>query len=126
LGTTYGGNGQTNFGLPDLRGRVSMHRNNHVQGERSGEENHTLISSEMPQHTHLANCNNTAGNQPSPAGQFWAQDSAGNVIYRDSAGPVMAPAAIGPAGGNQPHNNLAPFLVLNLCICILGVFPSRN
>ena len=127
LGTMYGGNGVTTFGLPDLRGRAGMHvGQGHTQGESAGTEAVTLSTSELPQHTHRANASNVVATQPSPAGKFWAQDSDGNVVYNSTGSAPMAAGAIGTAGGSQPHPNMQPFLAVNYCIALTGIFPSRN
>lgn len=141
LGTTYGGNGQTTFALPDLRGRAIMHfGNGFTQGERAGEEFHTLTISEMPQHNHGALGNNTdavagaAGitptNTKSVAQGLVSQQGGGTApaqIY--GTGPfdrVMSPSTIGNTGGGQPHENRQPFTVMNYIIALQGIFPSRN
>lgn len=125
LGTTYGGNGQTTFGLPDLRGRIPMHLGSGLSlGQNGGEQAHTLIQSEMPAHNHLANANSALADQGSPAGNFWAaQDTA---AYAASANTTMVAAAVGNAGAGQSHENMSPYLVLNFVIALQGIFPSRN
>lgn len=129
LGTTYGGNGQTTFALPDLRGRTPLHfgaNQGFVQGQASGEENHTLIASEMPAHVHLANCNNsTTGSVADPTGAFWGSPSK-NAYTATSPDSTMAANALGTAGGSQPHQNMSPYLTINFCIALTGIFPSRN
>ena len=125
LGTTYGGNGQTTFALPNLQGRVPIHiGNGHIQGETSGEENHTLTISEMAAHNHVVSASNADPNQGLPTGNIWAN---GSGAY-SSASPdtSMNPASISNIGGSQPHSNLQPFLVLNFIIALQGIFPSRN
>jgi microcystin-dependent protein len=125
LGTTYGGDGRTTFALPDLRGRVPLHfGNSHTQGERSGEENHTLITNEMPAHFHGVSASNAAPNQALPTGNMWA--NAAGAYSSSSPDCTMNPASIGNAGGSQPHTNLQPFLVVNFVIALMGIFPSRN
>lgn len=127
LGTMYGGNGTTTFALPDLRGRAGMHLSSvHTQGVRGGSESVALTAAQIPLHSHTANCSNVAGTQTSPAGKFWAQDSDGNVVFNSAGGANMAATAIGNAGGGQPHPNMQPYLVVNYCIALQGVFPSRN
>jgi microcystin-dependent protein len=128
LGTMYGGNGVTTFALPELQGRISMHvSNNHTQGQKAGEETHTLTVAELAAHNHPANCSTAAvATQASPAGRFWAHESQGNAVFSTTGGAVMAPGAIGNAGGGQAHANLAPFLVVNFCIALQGIFPSRS
>ncbi len=125
LGTTYGGNGTTTFALPDLQGRTPLHMGNgHIEGERGGESAHTLIMSEMPAHTHAAAANATAAGQTSPAGNYWG--NGGQTIYASTPNAVMNAAAVTSVGGNQPHENMSPYLVLNFCIALAGIFPSRN
>jgi microcystin-dependent protein len=126
MGTMYGGNGQTTFGLPDLRGRTPIHvGNGFTQGERAGEENHTLLLSELPAHTHTANARNTAANTDVPTNNLPAQTPID--MYANSVQPVvMAPQMVGNTGGSQPHNNMQPYLVLNFCVALTGIFPSQN
>ncbi|PPC88967.1 MAG: phage tail protein [Methylobacter sp.] len=132
LGTTYGGDGRTNFALPNLNGNVAMGAGQgagltpRVIGETGGVESVTLLESQIPAHTHPANCNNANGNQYGPAGHFWAQDAAGGHDYSDTATGQMASGTIQPAGGNQAHTNLQPYLVLNYCIATQGIFPPRS
>lgn len=134
LGTTYGGNGQTTFALPDLRGRVPIHQGQgpglspRFMGEEAGEEAHTLISTEMPMHNHLVNASNAPGAIPAPSGNFLAASSDSALAnYRPTAdGSVLNPQSIGLAGGSQPHNNMPPYLVVNFAIALEGIFPSRN
>jgi microcystin-dependent protein len=132
LGTTYGGNGTTNFALPDLRSRVPMHQGNvqgnvFVEGQTGGEEAHTLSVNEIPSHSHFVNVSSVPGNSNSPAGNFLAQSSR-FVLYSGtlSTQTTLQPATVGSAGGGQPHFNLQPYLVLNFCIALAGIFPSRN
>jgi microcystin-dependent protein len=128
LGTTYGGNGISNFGLPDLRGRSPMHvGNSHTLGEVGGNENITVLSTQMPTHTHPPNAVSSGGNAYGPAGNSWSADAGGLNFYGLPTSLVpMAPAAIAPAGGNSPHSNIQPSLVIIFVIALLGVFPSRN
>jgi microcystin-dependent protein len=135
LGTTFGGDGKTTFALPDLRGRVPLHQGqgpgltNRVMGESSGQETHTLISSEMPMHNHLFATSNVGGAIGTPNGNFLAASSDSNVVsfYRPTSdGSTLNPQSVGLAGGSQPHNNMQPYLVINFCIALYGIFPSRN
>lgn len=124
LGTTYGGNGQTNFALPDLRGRVPIHvGSGHVLGERAGQESHTLTQQEFPQHTHfvkVVNANANAG----PAGDFFAS---ANALYQPAPGnTTLAPSTITNVGGSQPHTNQQPFLTLSFAIALVGIYPSQT
>jgi microcystin-dependent protein len=133
LGTTYGGNGQTTFALPDLRGRVAVHAGQgpglspYDLGQQSGSEQATLIGTDLPQHSHAAVGTNNAANNPNPVGQGWAADGAGIATqYAAAANAQMNPRAIGMTGGGGPHNNIMPVLTLNFCIALQGIFPSRN
>jgi microcystin-dependent protein len=124
LGTTFGGNGQTNFALPDLRGSVPMHGgSSHVLGERAGQEAHTLSAQEFPTHNHLANVVN-ANATSGPTGGLLA---AANALYQPQpANTQLAPSTITNVGGGQPHANQQPFLTLSFAIALVGIFPSRN
>jgi len=125
LGTTYGGDGRVNFALPNLQGRVPIHTGNgHVLGEVAGEENHTLIMSEMAAHAHNVSASGAAPNQGQPTGNMWAS---GSGAYSSSAADSsMNPASISNTGGSQPHTNMQPYLVLNFIIALQGIFPSQN
>jgi microcystin-dependent protein len=133
LGTTYGGNGTSNFALPNLQGSAPMHPgqgpglSNRFLGETGGEQTLTLLQSEMPTHTHTASCNAGMGDQYGPTGFFWATDAGGNDEYAPAGdNNTMAPGAISIAGGSLPHNNLQPFLTLTFIIALQGVFPPRT
>ena len=127
LGTTYGGDGRVNFALPDLRGRASMHMGSgHTLGERGGEQAHTLSIAELPTHTHVLSASPTTGNQPVPTNNVMAS-TAPNPVY----GPPQSLVALNPGtvtstGGSQAHLNMQPFLTLNFCIALQGIFPSPN
>jgi microcystin-dependent protein len=125
LGTTYGGNGTTTFNLPNLQGRVPFHMgNSFTWGQVGGETAHTLIISEMPAHTHNAAGNPSTANASNPVGNFWG--NSGKNLYNRTPNTNMAPQAISNLGGSQPHDNMSPYLVLNFCIALVGIFPSRN
>ncbi len=125
LGTTYGGNGQTTFALPDLRDRIPFHFGaGHNLGEVGGEAAHTLTISEMATHTHLLTASGDAGVQTSPVGNTWAAVS--GPLYNSAPNTAMRPNLVGNVGGSQPHANDSPFLVLNMCIALQGIFQSRN
>lgn len=132
LGTYYGGNGVTTFALPDLRGRFPIGAGqgpgltDRVQGEAGGEENHTLLITEIPSHTHSVNVSSSIGTTDTPGGNYLAQNSEGINEYAASSNSVMNAGSISNVGGNQPHNNMQPYLVLNWCIATQGIFPSRN
>jgi microcystin-dependent protein len=125
LGTTYGGDGRTTFGLPNLQGRVPVHRGTgFVQGQSGGEQTHTLVVGEEPVHTHTAVGTVTAGDAPIPTGNYLG---AANNMYAPLANPTtLHPSTIGNAGAGQPHENMQPYLVLSFCIALQGVFPSPN
>lgn len=129
LGTTYGGNGQTTFALPDLRGRVSMNQGqgpglaNYTIGQVAGEESVTLNTQQMPLHGHALNASTATKVGSDPSGNILG----GAAIYiAGSPDAVMSQTSIGPNGGSQPHDNMQPYLVLNWCIALEGIFPSRN
>ncbi len=123
LGTMYGGNGQTTFALPDLRGRVPLHRGAAFsQGQSFGEESHTLTQSETPAHNHLIQASSQAGDQAAPS----ILASAGN-LYRPFSDPTtIHPETMSTVGGSQAHENRSPLLVLNWCIALIGIFPTQN
>jgi microcystin-dependent protein len=125
LGTTYGGNGQTTFALPDLRGRVPMHfGQGFLQGQAGGQEFHTVTQSEMPQHVHQLSATSTDANGPNPTNAILA--SSNNAYTTPASLTSLDPSSITSVGGSQPHENRQPSLVLNWCIALQGVFPSRN
>jgi len=131
IGTTYGGDGQTTFALPDLRGRIPLHQGqgagltNRIIGESAGTETVTLITSQLPVHTHTALGQSANGNQSSPAGGVWAASSL-NEYSNAAANASMNPSAVGANSGGQPHQNVMPFLCVNFIIALEGIFPSRN
>jgi microcystin-dependent protein len=126
FGTTYGGNGQTTFALPDLRGRTPLHfGNGFTLGERGGETAHTLIMSEMPAHNHIPNGNNAGATQGFPASNFWS-NGGDNVYSPQPPNAAMSPTCITAIGGGQPHQNMSPYLVLNFIVALQGIFPSQN
>jgi microcystin-dependent protein len=125
LGTTYGGDGRVNFALPNLQGRTPMHMGNgHTLGELGGEQNHTLTISELPAHTHSWGATNTAANAPNPTSNLLGA----SAEYNNSASNLVAmyPGVLATVGGSQPHLNMQPFLTLNFCIALQGIFPSQN
>jgi microcystin-dependent protein len=126
LGTTYGGDGRVNFGIPDLRGRTAMSMGGgHTLGERAGEVSHTLTIQELPTHVHTASASNTAGADAVPTNKLLANSPA--LIYAPPSNvTTLLPATVGNTGGSQPHLNQQPYLVLNFCIALQGIFPSQN
>jgi microcystin-dependent protein len=125
LGTTYGGDGRVNFGLPDLQARVPMHDGNgHTLGERGGEQGHTLIISEMPAHTHAVTGSSAQATLASPGGNLWGSD--GSSPFAPTPNAAMNAASITSIGGSQAHLNMSPFLTLNFCIALQGIFPSQT
>lgn len=129
LGTMYGGNGVQNFSLPNAQGRVFVHAGgSFIQGELAGEQSHTLTTNELPAHGHSAPVGGSGGNT-SPAGSWFGIPDVNprmQNLYATSGGSHLASQAVGNAGGSQPHNNMQPYLVLNYCIALSGIFPSRN
>jgi len=139
LGTTYGGNGQTTFALPDFRGRYAMGTGqgpgltNRDLGEVSGTETVTLLQTQMPAHTHPIAVNQNPGALSNPVNNYLAggQDATANPIptYANAAGTGTGSGnlnGVGTVGGSQPHNNVPPYLGMNYIICLFGIFPSRN
>lgn len=127
LGTTYGGNGQTNFALPNLQGKTPIHvGNGHTLGQTGGEQSHTLSISEIPTHAHVANASASAGNNVVPTGAVLGSPL--NLSYRPAGSGLtsMIAGTLANAGGSQAHLNMQPFLTLNFCIALQGNFPSQN
>jgi microcystin-dependent protein len=133
LGTTYGGNGKSNFALPDLQGRAPMHPGQgpglslHDLGETGGSETVSLLESEIPVHTHnlrAATQDNADVNLVTPNASF--APTTGGTLYQQSGNVIMAPQALTPAGGDQPHNNMMPYLTFYFNIALQGVFPPRG
>ena len=135
LGTTYGGNGQSTFGLPNLQGSAPMHPGQgpglslHDLGEQSGLSTVTLLGTQIPSHPHSAGANAGSSGQGGPAGNVWGSLPGRNPPPMYQSGAPNAPmsgAALANTGGNQPHNNMQPYLALNFCIAMQGIFPARN
>jgi microcystin-dependent protein len=126
LGTMYGGNGQTTFALPDLRGRAALHVGDGglSQGQSFGEEAHTLVQAEMPAHTHAVKASSANGNVASPDGNVLA--AALNQYHAANDLTTLPPPTVTNVGGSQAHENRHPYLVLNWNIALQGIFPSRN
>jgi microcystin-dependent protein len=124
LGTTYGGDGRVNFGLPDLRARTPIHvGQGHILGERGGEQSHTLTVAELPSHVHVMNASVSNADVVSPGGNVLAQSS---QLY----GPPVRPTTLDPSTngstGGLAHLNMQPFLTLSFCVALQGIFPSQN
>ena len=127
LGTTYGGDGRVNFGLPDLRGNVPMHMGNtHTLGEVGGTETVTITQSTMAAHTHFAQGTTQTGDAFVPTGNLLADDAIGLEYGAPAALTTLIPTDITTIGGSQAHTNQQPYLVLSFCIALQGIFPSQN
>jgi len=125
LGTTYGGDGTLTFNLPDLQGRTPIHvGNGYTTGNAGGEVAHTLAANELPRHNHLINATNVAGTSPSPSLTYFANSNV--QPYRTDSGTTMSPDSIVGVGSSQAHNNMQPFLVVNIIVALVGIFPSRS
>lgn len=136
LGTTYGGNGQVTFALPNMRGRTPVGSNSSAdggwspapvwQGEVAGTENVTLLSTQLPAHGHTLFGTTAAGTTRNPNNAVYA--STATALHGPATGPQvpLSPTTVGPAGGNQPHPNMQPYQTINFCIALSGIFPSRN
>ena len=127
LGTTFGGNGTTNFALPDMRGKTIIGENSsYPLGTTSGEANVTLFATQMPAHTHIINAVKTEGNQNLPTANFHADTKAGDPEYSDAnANTTMSPQMVSVIGGSQAHNNMQPYGTLKCIISLYGIFPPR-
>ncbi len=139
LGTMYGGDGRVNFALPDLRGRIPISMGENVIGSAGGQEFHTVTMSEMAAHNHMQNVNTnqpTGNNTVTPASNTVLGNTGGTqnpggpfsvALYANTQGNnTLAPGTLGTTGGSQPHENRMPYLVLNYCIALQGIFPSQN
>lgn len=126
LGTTYGGDGRVNFGLPNLQGRAPIHMGSgHTLGERAGEQAHTLSIAEIPTHTHAVSVSSSAtGGNANPNGRFLGGGN--NAYHAPTNLTTLNPATVAPVGGSQAHLNMQPFLVLNFSIALQGIFPSQT
>lgn len=129
IGTTYGGNGQSTFALPDLRGRIPIHQGNgFILAETGGAEEITLTTSQIPAHNHTILGSNATGSGTSPSGSVLARNASVEGYTNDTSGGLLALNAgvIAPTGGSQPHTNMAPYLCVNFIISLFGIFPSPN
>ena len=141
LGTQYGGNGTSNFGLPDLQGRIPVGQGqlaggeNYIMGETGGLENVSILTTNMPLHNHTLGATTTDGSTNNPNGMILAQplvagrrgsSDNGNIYNPGTVDTPLAPSAVGTAGGSVPHNNIQPSLVVRYCIALQGIFPARS
>jgi microcystin-dependent protein len=133
LGTTYGGNGKSNFALPNLQGNAPMHPGQgpglslHDLGETGGSETVSLLESEIPSHRHALQASVQPGEDPQAVGEVLGRSVGANLYQASTAGLIaLSDSAVAPAGGDQPHNNMQPYLTLNFCIALQGVYPPRT
>jgi microcystin-dependent protein len=132
IGTRYGGDGQDTFGIPDLRGSVPIHAGQgpgltpRIAGEKAGVEDVTLSAGQLPGHAHAAPARSAAGTSPDPGGLLPARNAAGSLPWQAASDAMLAPGAIGAAGGGQPHPNLPPFLTVTFVIAYTGTWPSPS
>lgn len=131
IGTTYGGDGQTSFALPNLQSRIPFHQGTDsmgdtlVIGQLSGAETVTLTTAQLPSHSHTLAANSASGSQPSPSAGFWAA-SVLDEFSTESANHAMAPSTTVAVGGGQPHDNMPPAMVVNFIISLFGIYPSQG
>jgi microcystin-dependent protein len=125
IGTTYGGDGESTFGLPDLRGRIPIHQGNgFILAETGGAEEITLTVNQIAAHTHPLLAANAVGNDPNPNNNLLAESSAVSLYVTSAPVAAMASQSIGPTGGSQPHTNFQPYLCVDFIISLFGIFPS--
>lgn len=125
IGTTYGGDGQSTFGLPDLRGRIPLHQGNgFILAETGGAEEITLTISQIPAHSHPMVASTAAGQQSNPSGLVLAATTGADIYSGDTPTGIMAAQSVSPVGGSQPHTNFQPYLCVNFIISLFGLFPS--
>jgi microcystin-dependent protein len=127
IGTTYGGDGQSTFGLPDLRGRIPIHQGNgFILAETGGAEEITLTVQQIPNHTHSYLTSTNLAQQTQATGQVLANSATATMYIEDSPSAALNVNAIKPVGGNQPHTNFQPYLCVNFIISLFGIFPSQT
>jgi microcystin-dependent protein len=127
LGTTYGGNGQSTFALPDLRGRIPIHQGGgFILAENGGVEQVTLTVSQIPSHTHAAIVSNSVSAETNPTNNMPSQSTQATLYFEDSPNVNMAANMIGPVGGSQPHTNMQPYLCVDFIISLFGLFPTQT
>lgn len=132
IGTTYGGDGQTTFALPDLQGRVPVHTGKNTEtgtvypmGQKGGTETVTLVADQLPKHTHAVNAQSEAGTTSAAANNYWATGPV-NMYANTDANGMMGSSAIGVTGGNMAHNNVMPYFAVTFIIALQGIYPSQN
>lgn len=132
IGTTFGGDGQETFGLPDLQGRIPVHAGTaatgttYQLGEKSGSETVTLTTNQIPIHNHVPLCNTNAGTSPNPTNAIWSAPGTGDQLYSaPQSALTMKAGSIGNTGGSQPHENMSPFLVVSFILSLFGIFPHQ-
>jgi microcystin-dependent protein len=133
IGTTYGGDGQSTFGLPNLSARVPVHQGqgpgitqNYVIGEAGGVDNVTLTTQQMPSHNHQLVCSTSIATLQTPQNAVLAQSTLAKMYFADATDSNLAPATIGMTGGSQPHDNMQPYLALTYIISLFGIFPTQS
>jgi microcystin-dependent protein len=130
LGTTYGGDGQETFALPDLRSRVPIHQgtgaSTYAMGQNGGVETVTLTVQQIPVHTHVPVCRAAGSDSPNPANAVWGATDATQYSASNTANAFMNAGTVGAAGGSQPHDNMPPILAVNFIISLFGIFPSQS
>jgi microcystin-dependent protein len=127
IGTTYGGDGESTFALPDLRGRIPLHfGNNFILAETGGAEEITLTVNQIPAHSHPLLASTAVANQTNPTGNLVAQSTQATIYIDDVPNANMAATVISPTGGSQPHTNFQPYLCINYIISLSGIFPSQT
>jgi len=131
IGTTYGGDGQSTFGLPDLRSRVPIHQgsngsSNYVLAQIGGTETVTLTVQQIPQHSHVPVGRGAGSESPNPANMYWGESDVAQYAAANSTGATMNANAVGTAGQSQPHDNMLPFVCVSFIISLFGIFPSQT
>ena len=125
IGTTYGGDGESTFGLPDMRGRLPLHQGNgFILAETGGAEEITLTTQQIPVHTHALLGSNDTANSPNPSQNVLARSGQVNAFINGNPSVAMSPQMLGPVGGSQPHTNFQPYLCINFIISLFGIFPQ--
>jgi microcystin-dependent protein len=127
IGTTYGGDGQSTFALPNLQSRVPIHVGpGFAQGQTGGTETVTLTVNQIPSHSHVPQAQSAAGTAASPSNAVWANSSLGQFDNANPPDSPMDPGALASSGGSQPHDNMVPFLAVNFILSLFGIFPSQT